>query len=115
MTERPQVVIVGAGILGLASACHILRRSPGVELLVVERLAGPGRGDTAKSAAAFRDMFSSPVNRALSQGSIAAYDRIEAGSTGIGLQRIGYLWLLTARQAQARQGVLEAMAAAGVR
>lgn len=115
MTPPPQVIIIGAGILGLASAYHILLNQRGLGLLVVERLPGPGLGDTAKSAAAFRDMFSSPVNRALSQGSIAAYDRIEAGSTSIGLQRIGYLWLLTARQAETRQGVLKAMAAAGVR
>jgi glycine/D-amino acid oxidase-like deaminating enzyme len=114
MTPNPQVIIVGAGILGLASAYHILQRQRGLDLLIVERLPGPGLGDTAKSAAAFRDMFSSPVNRALSQGSIAFYERIERESTGIGLKKIGYLWLMTARQAQERREVLAAMAQAGV-
>ena len=114
MTPHPQVIIVGAGILGLASAYHILQNQSGLGLLVVERFPGPGLGDTAKSAAAFRDMFSSPVNRALSQGSIAAYDRIQADSSGIGLKKIGYLWLMTARQAEERRGVLAAMAQAGV-
>jgi len=110
-----QVIIVGAGILGLASAYHILQREPALELLVVDKKSGPGEGDTARSAAAFRDMFSSPVNRALSQGSIAFYDRIEGERGGIGLKKIGYLWLATARQAEERRAVLTSMARAGVR
>jgi glycine/D-amino acid oxidase-like deaminating enzyme len=115
MTPSPQVLIVGAGILGLASAYHILRSQGGIDLLVVEKMAGPGLGDTAKSAAAFRDMFSSPVNRDLSRGSIAFYERIEQEFGGIGFKKIGYLWLSTARQAKERREVLAAMARAGVR
>ena len=59
MTKKPKVIIVGAGILGLASAYHLLQDHPDLDLLVVERLPGPGRGNTARSAAAYRDMFSS--------------------------------------------------------
>jgi glycine/D-amino acid oxidase-like deaminating enzyme len=115
MTQSPQVIIVGAGIIGLASAYHILKNQKGLDLLVVDRFPGPGLGDTAKSAAAFRDMFSAPVNRALSQGSIASYERIEGAGDGLNFKKIGYLWLLTARQARERRQVLAAMAAAGVR
>jgi len=115
MTPGPQVIIVGAGILGLASAYHLLQSQAGLDLLVVERLAGPGRGDTARSAAAFRDMFSSPVNRHLSQGSIAFYERIEKETGAIGLKKIGYLWLVTAKQLARRREVLAAMAQAGVK
>jgi glycine/D-amino acid oxidase-like deaminating enzyme len=115
MTPSHQVIIVGAGILGLASAYHILQSRRGLDLLVLERLPGPGLGDTARSAAAFRDMFSSPVNRDLSQGSIASYEKIETESGGIGLKKIGYLWLMTVRQVQERRQVLAAMAQAGVR
>jgi glycine/D-amino acid oxidase-like deaminating enzyme len=114
MDPGPQVIIIGAGILGLASAYHILERQEGLDLLIVERLAGPGQGDTAKSAAAFRDMFSSPVNRHLSQGSIAFYDRLEKESSPIGLKKIGYLWLATAPQMEKRRKLLTAMARAGV-
>ncbi len=60
MTRNPQVIILGAGILGLASAYHLLQHHPGLDLLVIERLSTPGRGNTARSAAAYRDMFSSP-------------------------------------------------------
>ena len=56
----PQVIIIGAGILGLASAYHILKDQAGLDLLVVDKLAGPGRGDTAKSAAAFATCFLPP-------------------------------------------------------
>jgi glycine/D-amino acid oxidase-like deaminating enzyme len=114
MPQGHQVIIVGAGILGLASAYHLLQNHPGLDLLVVERLAGPGRGDTAKSAAAFRDMFSSPVNRQLSQGAIAFYDYLEEEAHPIGLKKIGYLWLATAAQMASWGQALEDMAQAGV-
>jgi sarcosine oxidase subunit beta len=115
MTTNPQVIIVGAGIVGLASAYHVLRKREGLDLLVVEKMAGPGLGDTAKSAAAFRDMFSSPVNRDLSRGSIAFYEKIEQDLSGIGLKKIGYLWLATAKQAKEWREVLAGMARAGVK
>lgn len=114
MTQGHRVIIIGAGILGLASAYHLLKSHAGLDLLVVERLNGSGRGDTARSAAAFRDMFSSPVNRQLSQGSIAFYESLEKESHSIGLKKIGYLWLTTAgRMAKWRQALAH-MAAAGV-
>jgi glycine/D-amino acid oxidase-like deaminating enzyme len=115
MSSGPKVIVVGAGILGLASAYHLLRGSPGLDLLIIDRLPGPGRGNTARSAAAFRDLFSSPVNRALSQGSIAFYEKIQKSGTPIGLQKIGYLWLMTAAQLEQSRTVLAAMATAGVR
>jgi glycine/D-amino acid oxidase-like deaminating enzyme len=115
MTQGHQAIIVGAGILGLASAYHILQNQPGLDLLVVERLAGAGQGDTARSAAAFRDMFSSPVNRRLSQGAIAFYEHLEKGPHPIGLKKIGYLWLATAGQMARWKKALSDMARAGVK
>jgi FAD-dependent oxidoreductase domain-containing protein 1 len=114
MTGGPQVVVIGAGILGLASAYHILKSCDHLDLLVIDRLKGAGRGNTARSAAAYRDMFSSPLNRALSQGSIAFYEQVQR-ETNIGLMRIGYLWLKTADQMQESQAALDAMALAGVK
>lgn len=118
MAPSPQIIIIGAGILGLASAYHILKDQAGLDLLVVDKLAGPGRGDTAKSAAAFRDLFSSPLNRHLSQGSIAFYEEIQNLSkrpTPIGLKKIGYLWLATGEQMERWRQPLARMAQAGVR
>jgi glycine/D-amino acid oxidase-like deaminating enzyme len=114
MTQGHQAIIVGAGILGLASAYHLLKGHAGLDLLVVERLAGAGQGDTARSAAAFRDMFSSPVNRRLSQGAIAFYENLEKGSHPLGLKKLGYLWLATAEQMATWRPALTNMTAAGV-
>jgi FAD-dependent oxidoreductase domain-containing protein 1 len=110
---EPQVIIIGAGILGLASAYHILQNRRNLDLLVIDRLQGAGRGNTARSAAAYRDMFSSPVNRALSQGSIVFYEQVQK-ETNLGLKRIGYLWLRTADQIRESQATLDSMARAGV-
>ncbi len=114
MASKARVIIIGAGILGLASAHHILKSGVNLDLLVIDRLNGAGRGNTARSAAAYRDMFSSPFNRALSQGSIAFYEQVQ-NETDIGLRRIGYLWLKTADQMQESRVALDAMAQAGVK
>jgi glycine/D-amino acid oxidase-like deaminating enzyme len=114
MAQGHRVIIIGAGVLGLASAYHLLKIHAGLDLLVVERLNGSGRGDTARSAAAFRDMFSSPVNRQLSQGSIAFYENLEKDSHSIGLKKIGYLWLRTAEQMVKWRQALSQMADVGV-
>ena len=108
------VVVVGAGILGLASAYHILQAGRGLDLLVLDRLPGAGRGTTARSAAAYRDMFTSPVNRHLSQGSIAFYEDLQETGVQLDLLRIGYLWLLTEAQVARCAPALETMAQAGV-
>jgi len=108
------VVIVGAGILGMASGYHILRGQRDMDLLVIDRLNGPGRGNTAKSAAAYRDMFTSPVNRRLSAGSIAFYEDVQERKGRIGLRRVGYLWLLTDEKLAQLGTVLEYMAQAGI-
>ncbi len=110
----PEVLVVGAGILGLASAYHILRDNPGLDLLVLDRLPGAGRGTTARSAAAYRDMFTSPVNRHLSQGSITFYEELQATGVQLELLRIGYLWLLIGPQAARGAPALETMAHTGV-
>jgi glycine/D-amino acid oxidase-like deaminating enzyme len=114
MSGQHDVVIVGAGILGLASAYHILRQHIDLDLLVVDRLDGPGRGNTTKSAAAYRDMFTSPVNRRLAQGSIHFYEGLQERKRNLGLRRIGYLWLMDDEQFSRTKEALEYMAHAGV-
>jgi glycine/D-amino acid oxidase-like deaminating enzyme len=108
------VVVVGAGILGLASAYHILQADRGLDLLVLDRLPGAGRGTTARSAAAYRDLFTSPVNRHLSQGSISFYEDLQETGVQLELLRIGYLWLLIEPQVARFAPALETMAQAGV-
>jgi len=57
-------VVIGAGILGLATAYYMKKENPGHRILVVERLSGPGQGSTAKSAGMFRAFFYSKTNLA---------------------------------------------------
>jgi glycine/D-amino acid oxidase-like deaminating enzyme len=114
VTTKPDVVVVGAGILGLAGAYHILQADSSLNLLVLDRLPGPGRGTTARSAAAYRDMFATPVNRHLAQGSLTFYENLQESGVQLDLLRIGYLWLLTAAQMTRFGPALKAMADAGV-
>jgi glycine/D-amino acid oxidase-like deaminating enzyme len=114
VTTAPEVLVVGAGILGLASAYHILRADSSLNLLVLDRLKGPGRGTTARSAAAYRDMFATPVNRRLAQGSLTFYENLQESGIHLDLLQIGYLWLLTPKQITHFGPALQAMARAGV-
>jgi glycine/D-amino acid oxidase-like deaminating enzyme len=108
------VIIVGAGILGLTTAFHMLRDDQDLDLLMIERLGGPGRGNTAKSAAAYRDMFTSPVNRQLVTGSISFYEDVQERKGQIGLRQVGYLWLMTSDQLTRNQAVLDYMTTARI-
>jgi FAD-dependent oxidoreductase domain-containing protein 1 len=115
MADEHEVLVVGSGILGLASAYHLLRQHHhGLDLSIIDMFGGAGRGNTARSAAAFRDLFTSPVNRRLAQGSIHFYENIQQRERNIGLRNIGYLWLMTETQFMKNKEALEYMAHAGV-
>jgi len=115
MAEEHEVLVVGSGILGLASAYHILRQHHhGLDMCIIDMFSGAGRGNTARSAAAFRDIFTSPVNRRLAQGSIHFYEIIQQRERNLGLRNIGYLWLLTEAQFMKNRDALDYMGHAGV-
>jgi glycine/D-amino acid oxidase-like deaminating enzyme len=88
-------VVVGAGILGLSTAYHIKCTHPNAKVLVVDKYNVVGQGSTAKSASAFRCFFSSYTNYLLAKSSVEFYRYLqEELGVDLGLQRIGYLWLL---------------------
>jgi glycine/D-amino acid oxidase-like deaminating enzyme len=90
------VVIVGAGILGLSTAYHIKKTHPDTDILVIDKLSGPGQANTARSAAAFRCIFSSRTNYALADSSVEFYRHLQEDlNVDLKLQWLGYLWLLT--------------------
>ena len=101
-TGPPQsvdVLVIGAGIIGLAAAHHIKRRSPSLRVLLIDKAQAAGQGDTAKSATGIRNIFSSKISRELSSSTIAFYEEIqERCDIPLGLQFISYLWLLTESQ-----------------
>jgi glycine/D-amino acid oxidase-like deaminating enzyme len=89
-------VIVGSGILGLSTAYHIKNAHPEAEILVVDKLSSAGQGNTARSAAAFRCIFSSRANYALADSSVEFYRHLQQDlGVDLKLQWLGYLWLLS--------------------
>lgn len=100
--DRYDVVIVGAGAFGLASAYHLIQRRPELSVLVVEARSRPGEGSMGASAAMVRDVFSSEDNQQLARNSILFYRHImeeheELRAPSPLLDLFGYLWLLPER------------------
>lgn len=101
------VVIVGGGVMGAATACF-LARDHGVAVTVLERDPGYSRASSSLSASSIRLQFSQPLNVALSQWSIRflrrVADELAVGDDrpAIGLTEPGYLYLAT----EAGAGVL---------
>lgn len=101
--DRYDVVIVGAGPLGLASAYHLAEEDPALSILVVDARSGPGEGSMGASNSMVRDVFSSWDNRVLARSSIEYYRHLMARHEALQgpvplLDLYGYLWLLTERQ-----------------
>ena len=69
MTEY-DAVIIGGGIIGLATAYHIKREHPSERVLIIEKMSAGGQGNTAKSAAMFRSFFYSKTNLTLVDTSV---------------------------------------------
>jgi len=70
---RRNVLVIGAGIIGLSAAYHIRKENPDLSVLVLDRNAAASQGETAKSVAAVRDCFTSEVNRLLAHSTIEFY------------------------------------------
>ena len=90
--ERYDFVVVGAGIVGLAAAYHLSRLCSGCSVLIVEKHRGPGHGDTGRSAAAFRAVFSSRLNALLALSSIEYYLSVQRRGRDLGMRLLGYLF-----------------------
>ncbi|SMD30633.1 NAD(P)/FAD-dependent oxidoreductase [Picrophilus oshimae] len=88
-------IIVGAGITGLSSAYHIKMRNPDARILVIDRYGTFSQGNTGRSAAGFRDFFSSRLNYILSASSISFYKHVQEDlKYDLGMIFNGYLFLL---------------------
>lgn len=93
--EKYDLIIVGAGISGLSTAYHILNENRDMRIKIIEKAPTYAQGNTAKSDAAFRDIFTSDVNYKLSSSSINFYKHIQNDlGFNIGMKFNGYLFLL---------------------
>ena len=91
----PDVCIIGSGIVGLASAYHLKQDNRNLEIMVIDKGKTYAQGNTGRSAAGFRDMFSSRTNYLLSSSSVSFYRHIqEEEHFDLGMKFVGYLFLV---------------------
>jgi glycine/D-amino acid oxidase-like deaminating enzyme len=108
------VLVVGAGIVGLSTAYHLKNRNPKLNILVVDKLGAAGQGSTAKSAAAFRCLFASRTNFSLADSSAEFYRHIQDDlHFDLKLRWAGYLWLFDEEGYRKMLPVLKDLASKG--
>ncbi len=91
---RYDIVIVGAGMAGLTSAYYLKKMDPSLKILVVDKAKTFSQGNTAKSAAAFRDFFTLKENQVMAQSAINFYKHLQNDmGVDIGMKFTGYLFL----------------------
>ncbi len=88
-----RVVVVGAGAIGLAVALQLGRA--GVDgVVVIDRNASPGMGSTSRANGGVRAQFTTAVNIAFSQFTIAQLRELDSvEGARVGFRAIGYLFL----------------------
>jgi len=63
---KPDIIIIGAGIIGLSIAYHLLEADPKISITILEKEKMLGLGSTGKGTGSIRYQFSSPLLRRLS-------------------------------------------------
>jgi sarcosine oxidase subunit beta len=91
MDRQFDVIVIGAGIIGLASACHLSRR--GQRVLVLEKKY-PGSGSTGRCIGGIRQQFSTPGAIRLMQESVRQFRNMrEDFGFSVEYHEGGYLFL----------------------
>lgn len=83
------VAIIGAGVIGTATAYHLKQLKPKLNIILIDKNSHVAAGNTAKSAALYRNLFSSSTSQVLASNSIKFYKNI---ASHISLREMGYLW-----------------------
>jgi len=116
MTDQYDLVVVGAGVIGLSCAYHMKIDHPEAKILVLDKAAGAASGDTSKSAGAVRNTFTSEINHLLADTSLDFYSHIQRDlKFNLDLQFVGYLWLLTEKEYQVFEGFAKSMTEKGIK
>ncbi|ELY99045.1 FAD dependent oxidoreductase [Natrialba chahannaoensis JCM 10990] len=93
------VVVIGGGIVGLASAYELAAR--GADVTVCEK-GSIGSGSTERAAGGIRAQFSTPINVELSRESMRVWDEFdERFGTDIDYRKNGYLFLARSEETAA--------------
>jgi len=94
MSDRADIVVIGAGIMGCSVAYYLAERGAG-RVLILER-DEIARGSTADAAGGVRLQFSTETNIVLSKMSFDVWEHFEElFGVDINLHQQGYLFLLT--------------------
>ena len=93
MASDPDVVILGAGVIGGSVLYNLLNDGFGGKVTVIESLEGIGRGSTAYTAGGFRNLWTTPANMHLNNYSIERFKEFESDfGLSIGFKQVGYLF-----------------------
>ncbi|MEO8477071.1 MAG: FAD-dependent oxidoreductase [Actinomycetota bacterium] len=94
MTETADVVVVGAGVVGVSAAYHLAVAGAG-RVVVLEREDVVGSGSTGRCAGGFRHQFSSRINIELSVASVLMITGFtQTHGLPLDVVQDGYLFLL---------------------
>lgn len=98
------ILVIGAGALGLSSALHLKRLNPDKRVLVIDKFDGPGQGNTAKSAGIFLNLFTTEINYLLGDSTVDWFFHLQDRlGYNLNLAQYGYLYLLD----EARYSILK--------
>ena len=111
MTEKKyDVVVIGAGLLGIATAYYVKKNNPDKSVLILDKEASAGAGNTAQSAGMYRDTFCSEVNLILSSTSIDFFRYVQNElKIDLTLKDITYLWLMDREQFEGNKKAIDVM------
>lgn len=101
MTRAADIVIIGAGIIGMNAALQLARRTK-ARITVLEKGSGPGEGSTGASSAVCRYKYTRDETLELARDGITAYqnwsDYIGLADPVAEFHRHGVVWLSDGRR-----------------
>ena len=99
-----ELVIIGAGIVGAATAYHASKR--GQSSVILERRGEPASLTTPRATGGFRLQFDNLAEITLISESIELFHELEEKGFDLGIKRQGYLWCTTEQEGAKRQARL---------
>ncbi len=115
MIYRHDLIVIGAGIIGLSCAYHMKMEHPEADILVIDKADKAASGDTSKSAGAVRNTFTSQVNYLLADTSLDFYTHVQRDlQFNLDLEFVGYLWLLTEEKYRVFNSLMKSMNRMGI-
>jgi glycine/D-amino acid oxidase-like deaminating enzyme len=108
-------IVIGAGVLGSATAYHLMEADPDKRVLLLDRNPGPALGNTRRSVALFRDLFTSSTNRDLACSTVAFFKSVEEDREySLGIDWYGYYWMMGEKQMSLLRAPLKVLEQRGI-